>query len=128
MSYFRHYECFNSTDKKIKVLKEKLKNLDDRIIMIPIYKGSKSYTLDKKSIYLCLYDNKGNYYPDNFLIYVLIHELAHYFNDKDWGHTPAFYRIFHKLKQKAIQLNIYDPSQPMIQDYCMGKEESFMIL
>ena len=123
-------------DKKIDSLKKELiplnrlfrkNNKQYNIEDINIYRGDKSYTLDKNVIYLCLYDEYDRYYPDNFLKYVLIHELAHYFNTEDIGHTPAFYKKFDEFLEVAISKNIYDPSVPHIENYCPG-EESFSLL
>ena len=69
-----------------------------------------------------MYDEYDRYYPDNFLIYVLIHELAHFFNTVDVGHTPAFYKKFDELLEVAISKNIYNPSIPHIENYCPGEE------
>lgn len=124
---FKYVETYYQVDEKITFLKNKLRPMKINIDSIPIYKGNKSYTLDKETIYMCLYDEHGQYYPDNFLIYVLLHELAHYFNHKDIGHTPAFFAKFKELLVKAELLGIYDPSQPHIRNYCPGEENTSIL-
>jgi hypothetical protein len=85
---------------------------------IKLYKGDKSYTINKEKTFLCLYDENGDYYPINMLVHVLIHEIAHSLNKKDIGHTEEFHRIFEELLQKATELGVYNPSIPLIQGYC----------
>ena len=96
-----------------------LKPLNNRDILkeISLYKGDKSYTINKEKIFLCLKDEKNQYYPKNMLIYVLLHEIAHVICN-EIGHTEKFHKIFEDLLNEAIKLEIYNPSIPIIQDYC----------
>lgn len=111
-------------DPMILQIKQVLEPLHPCIKGLKLYKGNKSYTINKKSIYLCLKDENGEYYPMNMLIYVTLHELAHYLNKEDIGHTPKFHAIFEDLIEKASELGIYNPSIPPIQGYCdHGKED-----
>lgn len=87
---------------------------------LKLYKGDKSYTINKDQIFLCLYDENGEYYPVNMVIYVLCHELSHKANTYDVGHTETFHKIFDELLEEAHKLGIYNPSIPMIKDYCGG--------
>lgn len=88
----------------------KLKNTD-------VMAAKKSYTINKNKVYLCLKDENGNYYNNNMLIYVLIHEYAHVLcNEK--GHTEKFWSIFEDLLLLATDLGIYNPSIPVIHNYC----------
>lgn len=105
-------------DPVLYTLKEILKPVHPIVKDLKLYKADKSYTLNKDKIFLCLHDENGEYYPLNHLIYVLLHEIAHRINDKDIGHTDYFYKLFNELLQKATDLNIYDPSIPIIQNYC----------
>lgn len=82
-----------------------------------LLRGEKSYTINKKRVYLCLRDADNNYYPKNMLAYVLLHELAHVKCD-EIGHTEKFHTIFNQLLQTAIANNLYDPNIPIIRDYC----------
>jgi hypothetical protein len=91
-----------------------LKNLMNEI---KLHRGDKSYTINKEKIFLCLKDEKGEYYTDNMLLYVLIHELAHCVC-KEIGHTDTFNEIFQVLLDKASSLGIYNPNIPIVQDYC----------
>ena len=84
---------------------------------VSIYKGSKSCTVDKKKIYLCLFDRDGNYYPNMMLIYVLLHEISHIICGSI-GHTPEFDKIFEDLIQEAVSQGIYEVNYPIIDNYC----------
>lgn len=125
----------NKTDPKIYQLKEKLKilfnkenyftgnltPLNNRDILneVNIYAGDESYTLNKKTTYMCLRNKKtGEYYQDDILMYVLLHELAHVINTENVGHTKEFNDIFEELLEYAIKVGIYDPSVPIPVDYC----------
>lgn len=81
------------------------------------FEDDKSYTINKSKVYLCLRDQNRSYYSMNMLMYVSIHELAHVICD-EIGHTPKFHKIFSELLDKAVVLGIYDPSEPLVQDYC----------
>lgn len=105
-------------DPMLYTLKEVLKPVHPIIDELKLYKGDKSFTINKDKIFLCLYDKNGNYYPLNMLIYVLLHEVSHRINDVDVGHTPEFHRIFNELLEKATQIGVYNPSIPVIQNYC----------
>jgi predicted metal-dependent hydrolase len=85
---------------------------------IKLYKSNKSFTINKEKTFLCLYDKDGNYYPLNMIIYVLLHEIAHSLNVLDVGHTENFHEIFDQLLEEATKMGIYNPSIPIIQDYC----------
>jgi hypothetical protein len=99
-------------------LKEYLSVIDPTFKDIDIREASSSYTEDKSIIYLCLRDEKGQYYPMNTIIYVALHEIAHLINRNDFGHTPAFHKIFDKLLCQAASKGIYDPKKPHTSWYC----------
>jgi Zn-dependent peptidase ImmA (M78 family) len=86
---------------------------------ISLAKGDKSYTINKENIFMCLKDENNKYYDDNMLIYVLLHELAHVLNHHDVGHTEMFHTIFDALLDKATEMKIYDPSIPLVRNYCL---------
>jgi len=105
-------------DSMLHLLKDILTPLDPIVKTLKLYKGDKSYTINKDKIFLCLYDEHGQYYPLNHLVYVLIHELSHRLNDFDVGHTETFYRIFDDLLDRAHKLGIYNPKIPIVTNYC----------
>jgi len=112
-----------SDDPKLYQLREILDPLTSdypEIKNIKLYKSNKSYTINKEKIYLCLNDENGDYYHDNMLIYVLLHELAHVCCD-EIGHTQKFHNIFDKLLKKSHEMGIYNSSIPVIQNYCEHK-------
>lgn len=144
VNYQKIKECFISEnfkfipgcdDPKLLQLQEKLKpmfadniiydgvlaNINKKEILhdLTLCKGDKSYTINKEDIYICLTDEKGQYYNDNMLIYVLLHELSHYSCKTEIGHTPLFHKIFQEYLKKATELKIYDPNIPIIRDYCL---------
>lgn len=131
-------EHFNDKDPKLSELKSKLKimfdnkeksgvkwsgnlealnNRKDIMEEIKLYVGSKSYTINKSRIYLCLKDETGKYYDDNSLMFVLLHELAHVIC-KSIGHTDEFQKIFNELLSEAGKAGIYNPKIPMVKKYC----------
>lgn len=105
-------------DPMLRLLREITTQIDPSFADTKLYKGDKSYTINKDKTFLCLYDKNGDYYPINMLIYVLCHEQAHKLNKKDIGHTEEFYRIFNELLEKASAMGVYNPSIPVINDYC----------
>ena len=105
-------------DPMIHLLRELLIPVHPMFKTLKMYKGDKSYTINKEKTFLCLYDKNGDYYPVNQLVYVLLHEISHALNTKDVGHTDNFNKIFDELLDKATQLGVYNPSIPIVQDYC----------
>lgn len=95
--------------------------LNKRNIMeeIEMYRGNKSYTINKEKIYVCLKDENGNYFSDNMLIYVIAHEISHVICS-EIGHTDLFHNIFEELLLELIAAEIYNPSIPIDQNYCEG--------
>lgn len=82
-----------------------------------LYRGNKSYTINKEKIFLCLKDEKGEYYDLNMLIYVLAHEYSHAICNSV-GHTEEFHKIFENLLLELTDAGIYDPTQKILVDYC----------
>jgi hypothetical protein len=116
-----NYENKNE-DKEVLELVEKIRHIDpsvDKIIdHLRFFEGDKSYTLDKKYIFICKKDKKTQeQYHQNQLILVLIHEISHALCD-EVGHTPKFDMIFEDLLNKAIKQGIYDESIPNVDNYC----------
>ena len=126
----------NEVEPKLKALSDKvsqmfsedikysgiLSNINKKRLLneISLFKGNKSYTINKEQIYMCLKDEKNNYYDDNMLTYVLLHEIAHSICD-EIGHTNKFHKIFDALLAKAEEMNIYDSNLPLIRNYCNYK-------
>lgn len=121
------------SDPKLKELKEKiqplfskdkkytgiLSRINNRDVMneIILYKGDKSYTINKHKVYLCLVDEKEQYYNDMMLLFVCLHEISHVLCNSI-GHTDEFNEIFDALLQEASDMGIYDASYQPIQNYC----------
>ena len=131
--YGQIYEHYCQNDEKLKEIKivlEKffarpkkwegyLEVLNKKNIMkeITLYRGEKSYTINKEKVYICLKDPKGEYYDDNTLYYVIAHEISHAICD-EIGHTPKFYQIFGELLELMAADGIYNKKIPMTTDYC----------
>jgi len=93
-----------------------LSHIDSAAKNITISKANKSYTVNKKDVFLCLKDKDGEYYNKNMLVYVAVHELAHVLCPSV-GHTEEFWKINDKLLNKATELGYYNPSIPAVKDY-----------
>jgi len=118
ISYFQVRDYYTQMDPMIQKLQGIINNLVPGInSKIKIFKGNKSYTINKKTVYLCLEDQNGNYYNLNILVYVLLHEISHVLC-KSIGHNEEFQSIFDKLLSKAEEKGYYDPSQKIPNDYC----------
>ena len=102
----------------IGTIKERLLVIDPEFKNLDIREGTSSYTEDKTIIYVCLRDKNQDYYPINTLIYVILHEIAHLLNKEDFGHTPAFYKMFDKLLCRAAAKGVYDPKKQHAETYC----------
>ena len=110
----------------------KLKELVDACIRVdPVVEKLKfsidngsSYTIDKKHVHLCLKDPKtGEYYPDNTLIYVLLHEISHvlsagFIKENESHVDPEFLSTFDKLLRRAENIGVYNPRIPIVRGYC----------
>ena len=92
-------------------------NKRDVLNEVSLYKGNKSYTINKEKIFLCLKDKNDKYYDTNMLLYVLLHEISHSLCD-EVGHTKKFNEIFNALLKEAVKRGIYDENKPIIQNYC----------
>lgn len=113
-------EHYAQLDPMLHRLQTHLAPLDPAVKKVKFYSGNKSYTINKKKVFLCLRDEKGEYYDFNMLVYVTIHEIAHVLCD-EIGHTKKYYQIFDKLLKKAASMNLYDPRKPIIRNYCGHK-------
>ena len=118
-SSHRFMERFDEVPPIISKLKRELSAVHPAFHKTRVVKGDQSYTLNKEKVFLCLHDKKtGKMYDKNMLTYVLIHEMAHVLNKGDEGHTPAFHKIMDQLLDIAEKKGLYDPSIPLVEDYC----------
>jgi hypothetical protein len=131
--YNQLHEHYTQDDPKLNDLKNRLelffknkknwkyplKILNEKDIMknIKLYRGEKSYTINKEKVYICLKDENANYYDDNTLIYVIAHELSHAICD-EIGHTEKFHLIFDALLEKMEEEGLYNSKFPIKNDYC----------
>ena len=129
-SVFREY--FHHNKQKNKSWNNHLSDLNDpdkfqiihNIINKNLFRGEKSYTINKNKVYLCLKDEKGQYYGINLLIYVLAHELAHVICD-EIGHTPKFHDIFDQILIEMQNEKLYDGTEEVDPSYCEMGDYSF---
>lgn len=110
-------EDFDENHPIVVEVKRRISPVHPDIANMTFRKASKSFTINKEVIHLCIYDENGKPYPMNMLIYVALHEVSHVHCD-EIGHTEKFHRIFEKHLDKATELGIYNPSIPLIQNYC----------
>ena len=109
-----HYSQF---EPKIVELRKKLRvHFPELINKITLHCGDSSYTLDKTSVYICVKDENGDYYSDNTLMHVILHELAHV-KTSNIGHTPEFHQNFDEILKKAEHVGLYDSTIEVPNDY-----------
>lgn len=123
---------FNKVSNYVQFSDPKIESLRARLsVIIPeinnedvkIYGSDKSFTINKKNIYLCIKDENGTYYEDNMLVYVLLHELAHVLcdeidDDETQEHKPKFKRINQELLDRATAVGLFNPNIPLPDNYC----------
>lgn len=118
---YNFIESYDPSASDLSVLAElraKLITLDPRAAWITMTPHrSKTHTIGKRHMHLCMRDVHGKLYDSNMLMYASIHELAHVINP-DFQHTPGFYKSFSHLLSRAIQLGLYDPTYIMPDTYC----------
>lgn len=121
---WRKYQ--STTDKKLAEIKIKLTRIDPRVEKVAFYTDpDESYTLGKKEVYMCVKDKSGNYYHDDVLMYIALHELAHVLIPEDTSmHPPKFDQLFSQLKERAEHMKLYNPATPFPKEYC-GKALSY---
>ena len=112
-------------DPMIESIKQDLFKLHPKARELTYSASDKSFTEDKKDMYLCLKDPQGQYYSRNFLMYVAIHELAHAISKSyDDNHNGReFNENFDMLLDKAGRMGIYDSSEPYPDNYCGTENE-----
>jgi hypothetical protein len=116
--YCRKVETFD--DPICAEIHRRLIRVDPRAQKLSIKGSNQSFTEDKLRVYLCLYDENGQYYDMNMLMYVAIHELAHAISEQvDPGHkTDEFKNNFKMLLDKAQAVGVYDKKLPLNYGYC----------
>lgn len=110
-------EHMSEQDPKVNQIKSRIMSVHPDIKNIRFRKGDKSYTINKEVIYLCTEGKDGVKYDDNMLTYVSLHEVAHTLCD-EVGHTDKFYQIFNRLLEIAQMQGLYNPSIPLVSNYC----------
>lgn len=107
-------------DDKLTELKERVSQCFPEIARVKMSASDKSFTVNKAHIFLCMKDKKGEYYDDNTLTNVLLHEYAHVLCDEidDNEHKAKYRSIFRALLERATNCGIYDPTKPMPENYC----------
>jgi hypothetical protein len=121
--YMRRVETFE--DPICSVIHRNLIKVDPRAQKLSIKGSNQSFTEDKLRVYLCLYDENGQYYDINMLMYVALHELAHAISYQvDPAHkTDEFKNNFKMLLDKAASIGVYDKSKPLNYSYCPKSKE-----
>lgn len=103
-------------------LKKQIKKMDDSFEKIDIRSSDIATTKNKEIIFLCTEHPKtGKPYKINHLTEVLLHEMAHYYSESYAGeneHNEEFMENYGKLIDRAVEVGIYDPSDPTPSDYC----------
>lgn len=84
---------------------------------LKFFEGKRSYTINKTYVNICKNDENGDLYPENQLVLVLLHEIAHALCD-EVGHTDKFQTILDELLIAAEKYKLYDPKIPHVQKYC----------
>jgi len=116
--YNKIYEYYNSKDEKLLEVKEIICKVFPEFKNIKTYKSkTTSFTINKNKIYMCLKNEKNEYYDNNTLIYVLLHEYSHTLCP-NIGHTDEFHKIFDDVLILAEKGGIYDSSKPITEKYC----------
>jgi len=110
-------EWFQQRDPLLDTLRSELSVLHPKLENIELFVDDKSYTLNKRRVFVCMKDSQGRYYHRNMLAYVICHEYAHILCH-EIDHTPRFFEIFHDLLERAAERGLYDPNIPPLTDYC----------
>jgi hypothetical protein len=66
-------------------------------------KNNRTYTVNKKIIYLNDLNENGERYNSDTILFVLLHEISHILST-DHHHTRKFFEIERKIHRKAIEL------------------------
>jgi hypothetical protein len=110
------YDRRMASDPTVLRLKRLLMPYFPQLDAVELQRGTSSYTLDKKRIFLCV-ERDGQTYDDNTMTYVLLHELAHTMT-RQIGHGSEFHAQFTALLDRAARFGLYDPTRPRVRNYC----------
>jgi len=110
-------DYFQTTDPVLRKIRDQLAVIHPRFENVHLNEGDKSYTINKKKVFICTKDKNGRYYNRNMLVYVTLHEYSHMLCD-EIDHTPKFYDIFDDLLKRAADLGLYNPSVLPLENYC----------
>jgi hypothetical protein len=104
----------NDSDKRIFIKKLKDNYTSEVLSEAAIDKRYTTYTIDKQEMHICLRtrDESEKLYDINLLMYVVLHELAHFCNYDEngypiQGHGNEFKFIFRFLILESIKIGIY---------------------
>lgn len=119
--YRKQATCYQ--EPMLEKLRADLIKIDPRVERLQFYPANESYTEDKEKIYICLKDENGQYYPYNMLMEVCLHEVSHALTTViDKQHvTPEFNNMFTYLRKRAASMNLYNPDEPTVPNYCTKK-------
>lgn len=115
------YSSSSNRDPVLDRLHSELSPLHPKLRSVRVQEGQKSETINKKNVFLCIRDANGQYYDENHLRRVLLHEYAHCLDDTySTGefHTPKFFVIYKTLVEDATRRGLFDPSIPAPKMYC----------
>ena len=117
---FLRQKSVSSKHPTISAIRERLARLDPFYLKVPIKIGiNNAYTENKSIVYLCLkHPTTKEIYNMNTLMYVTLHELAHVITPNYDNHGHEWQKNFEKLLDRASKIGIYDPSEPIQEDYC----------
>ena len=121
MLYNQVYEYYAANDPMIISLKNKLSPVFPDIVSMNIYSSTgKSYTINKEKVYICLKDKNNNYYNEQALMYVLLHEYCHC-KCNEIGHTPKFHKMLEYIIKQASDAGVYNIDIQPESNYCEHK-------
>ena len=131
LTFMNFFECGKNSTKftgELEILngeKNEMKEWICKILKYNLFRGEKSYTINKARVFICIKDtNTGKIYDIHLLTYVLAHELAHVICD-EIGHTEKFHRIFDDMLALMEKEGLYDSTIVIDPSYCQDGDYSF---
>lgn len=121
-SKIENFGYYKFDDPKLEDLRKRIESVIPEINKVSLHGSNKSFTINKSASYICTKDKEDEYYSDNMLIYVILHELAHAISptveSPKGRHSKAWENIFNGLLARAEKGGIYDSKIPILKDYC----------